>query len=364
MLIVFVIIALLSAGIFLFLQQAAFGTAPSSARLNRISKSPNYKNGSFQNLMPTPVISKDASYVDMIRQQFSADSTRAPLKNLPSIKYDLTQTPTDKPTITWFGHSTYLIQIEGKNILIDPVFSQRTSPVQYVGTKNYLGTDVYKASDFSNIDYLVLSHDHYDHLDYLTTLAMKPYVGHYYTPLGVGSHLEAWGIDTSKISEMDWWDEISLTPDIKLICTPARHFSGRGLTDRGKTLWASFILITPTHKLYLGGDSGYGTHYKEIGKKYGPFDIAFLECGQYNAYWPNIHMMPEETVQASIDLNAKVLMPVHWGKFTLALHSWNEPITRLLKRSEELNVSTTTPMIGERVILDSLLPALKWWNLN
>jgi len=364
MIIALIVIAVFALIIYLFMQQASFGKAPSGNRLERIEKSPNYRDGSFQNLSPTPVMSKDASYLDMFLKQFSSDNSRAPETALPSVKNNLKQTPSDKPTITWFGHSTYLIQISGKNILIDPVFSERTSPVQYIGTKNFLGTSVYTTADFPNIDYLILSHDHYDHLDYATILGIKNKTNHFYMPLGVGSHLEYWGIDTTKITEMDWWQEITITANIKLVCTPGRHFSGRGISDRGKTLWASYVLITPEHRIFLGGDSGYDTHFKQIGDKYGPFDIALLESGQYNTFWPNIHMMPEQTVQANLDLKSKVLMPVHWGKFTLAFHPWNEPINRVLKQAGEMNVKVTTPMIGERVVLDSILPDSKWWKLN
>lgn len=254
-----------------------------------------------------------------------------------------------------------MIQLDGKNILIDPVFSNSTSPIQGIGNKRYLGTEVYGANDFPSIDYLILTHDHYDHLDYQTTLDMKSKVGSYYMPLGVGSHLESWGIDRTKINELDWWQEIDLGAAMKLVCLPARHFSGRGVTDRGKTLWASYLLITPTHKIYLGGDSGYDTHFKNINEKYGAVDIAFLESGQYNTYWPYIHMMPEETVQASVDLQANVLMPVHWGKYTLALHSWDEPINRLTMEAHKKNVEIVTPMIGEPIILDSILPKRMWW---
>jgi L-ascorbate metabolism protein UlaG (beta-lactamase superfamily) len=362
MIITVVTIAIILIAGFIFLQTAPFGSSPSDTRLERIKKSSNYKDGVFQNLSPTPVMAEDASYLDMLKQQFTRDSTREPSNAIPGIKRDLTVKPSGKPTITWFGHSTYMIQLDGKNILIDPVFSNSTSPVQGIGNKKYSGTEIYTPSDFPDIDYLMLTHDHYDHLDYQTTLDMKAKIGNYYMPLGVGSHLESWGIDTSKIHELDWWDEMDLGSDMKLVCLPARHFSGRGVTDRGKTLWASYLLITPTHKIYMGGDSGYDIHFKQINAKYGAVDIAFLESGQYNAYWPYIHMMPEQTVQASVDLQAKVLMPVHWGKYTLALHSWDEPINRLTIEAHKKNLAVVTPMIGEPVILDSILPNKRWWE--
>ena len=183
-------------------------------------------------------------------------------------------------------------------------------------------------------------------------------------PLGVGAHFEKWGIDTSRITEFDWWEKAEIAPGIRLTATPARHFSGRSLTDRGKTLWTSYVLETDSTKLYIGGDSGYGPHFKEIGEKYGPFDITILECGQYNNYWPLIHMMPEQTVQAHLDLKGKVLLPVHWGKFVLALHPWNEPIERLTAEAEKKSVTVTTPLIGEQIMPDSILPQTKWWRVN
>jgi L-ascorbate metabolism protein UlaG (beta-lactamase superfamily) len=362
MIITAISLAVLAIATYIFLQTAPFGHSPSNKRLERIEKSANYRDGAFQNTSPTPMMSDDASYMDMLKQQFMSDSTREPLKPIPSVKRDLTILPSDKPTITWFGHSSYLIQLNGKNILVDPVFSNSTSPVQGIGNKKYLGTEVYNPEDFPAIDFVIITHDHYDHLDYQTTLDMQDKVGNYYMPLGVGSHLESWAIDTSKIYELDWWDEINIAPDIKLVCLPARHFSGRSITDRGKTLWASFMLITPTHKMYIGGDSGYDVHFKQINEKYGAVDIAFLESGQYNTYWPLIHMMPEETVQACMDLHAKVLMPVHWSKYTLAFHAWNEPINRLTLEAHKKKITVTTPMIGEQIILDSILPNKRWWE--
>jgi L-ascorbate metabolism protein UlaG (beta-lactamase superfamily) len=362
MIITLSVISALALAFYLFLFYAPFGNPPTNVRLERIKLSPNYRDGKFQNTSPTPMMAEDASYFDLIKKQFSSDTTREPNKVIPSVKRDLTLAPTSKPTITWFGHSTYLIQLDGKNILLDPVFSLRTSPVQFAGNRKYEGTEVYSPADFPAIDYLILTHDHYDHLDYQTTIDMKSKIGTYYMPLGVGSHLESWGIDTSKLNELDWWQEIDLNAGMKLVCLPARHFSGRSVADRGKTLWASYLLITATHKIYIGGDSGYDTHFKQIADKYGAVDIAFLESGQYNVAWPLIHMMPEETVQASIDLQAKVLMPVHWGKYTLALHAWDEPINRLTAEAQKRNVPVVTPMIGEPVILDSILPNSVWWK--
>lgn len=355
------IVAVLVLATILFMQQASFGKAPSGARLERIRQSPQYRDGAFQNQSATPALTGGASYFTVIRDFFFGKHERKePDATLPSVKRDLNQQPSLKPELTWFGHSSYLLQVNGQNILVDPVFSGRTSPVSYAGTKAFLGTDVYKAADMPRIDILVITHDHYDHLDYETILKLKDKVGLIVTSLGVGAHLEYWGVPAAKIKELDWWESAAAPGGSKFTAAPARHFSGRGFKRNG-TLWSSFVLETPGYKIYLGGDSGYDKHFAEIGRRFGPFDLAILEDGQYNVYWSNIHMMPEETAQAAVDLGAKVLFPVHWGKFALATHPWDESIQRVLKKSGELKVKVVTPQIGEQVILDSIYPDTQWW---
>jgi L-ascorbate metabolism protein UlaG (beta-lactamase superfamily) len=218
-----------------------------------------------------------------------------------------------------------------------------------------------KAEDFENIDVLIITHDHYDHLDYQSVLKIAPKTKKIITSLGVGAHLEKWGISADKINELAWGGSVSISPAINFIAVPARHFTGRKF-KRNQTLWSAFILQTADQQLFLGGDSGYDTHFAEIGQQYGPFDIAMLECGQYNAYWPYIHMFPEQTVQAAIDLKARVLLPVHWAKFSLAMHPWNEPIERVVVAARNLNQRLVTPKLGETIVLDKYLPTEKWWN--
>jgi L-ascorbate metabolism protein UlaG (beta-lactamase superfamily) len=244
--------------------------------------------------------------------------------------------------------------------LIDPVFSGHASPFSF-SAKSFAGTDVYTVEDLPGIDILIISHDHYDHLDYKTIKQLAPKTGLICTSLGVASHLNFWGID-KKIIEFDWWNSHELFNDMLLTAVPARHFSGRSFI-RNKTLWSSFVLQTKQHSLFIGADSGYGDHFKSIQEKFGSFDLAILECGQYNEAWHDIHMMPEETVQACIDLHAKVLMPVHWGKFSISLHPWDEPVKRVCKKAIELNVKITTPMIGEPLIVANNYPESKWWEL-
>lgn len=337
-----------------------FGKPPYGEDLKKIKGSGNYKQGFFQNISPTRALVEKASYAKMTWKFFNKPRNTAPPKPLPSVKTDLKSIKSDKPVIVWFGHSSYFIHIHGKNILVDPVFSGHAAPFSFAA-KSFKGTDVYSINDFPDIDILLLTHDHYDHLDYRTVLKLKPKVKAICTSLGVSSHLRYWGIDPVIITEFDWWDSKKIDDTMELIAAPSRHFSGR-LFTRNKTLWSSFILVSGEYRIYIGSDSGYDTHFKTIGEKYGPFDIALLEAGQYNLDWPYIHMMPEETVKASVDLRAKVLMAVHWGKFALAFHPWDEPIKRVSAKAAELNVQLTTPMIGEPVIIGQSYPTKKWWE--
>ncbi|MEO7394576.1 MAG: MBL fold metallo-hydrolase [Chitinophagaceae bacterium] len=337
------------------------GKLPSGKLLKQLKKSPNYKVKGFQNLSYTPVMSEDASYWKMIVDALSKNKDVKPPSELPSVKTDLKNLKGDQPVIVWFGHSSYFIRIANKNILVDPVFSGNAAPVTFM-VKAFPGSDVYKPEDMPAIDYLILTHDHYDHLDFKTIWKLKNKISKVICSLGISSHLKYWGLQEKEITELDWWESTQVDEMISFTAAPARHFSGRGI-KRGQTLWSSFILKTPTHNLYLGGDSGYDFHFKEIGNKYGPFDMAILETGQYNTMWPLIHMMPEETVQATIDLKAKSLLPVHWGKFTLAMHAWNDPIKRVSAKARELNILVHTPLIGQLFTLDGHFHSTSWWEM-
>jgi L-ascorbate metabolism protein UlaG (beta-lactamase superfamily) len=337
-----------------------FGQNPSDKNLERIRKSPNYKKDGFENLTDTPMMVKGTSYFGLLKKVLNKPHDSKPSSILPSVKTDLKNIISDKPYIIWFGHSSYFIRIDNKAFLIDPVFSGHASPVSFM-VKSFDGSDIYTTDDLPEIDFLILTHDHYDHLDYETIIKLKTKVKSIYCSLGVSSHLIYWGYEENVINEIDWWQTNKLFENMHLTATPARHFSGRGLV-RNKTFWSSFILQTESYNLFLGGDSGYDAHFKEIGEKFGPFDIAILECGQYNSAWPFIHMMPEQTVQAAIDLHSKVLLPVHWGKFSLALHPWNEPIERALAVATLQNLKLTTPLIGEPVVVGERYPDTHWWN--
>jgi L-ascorbate metabolism protein UlaG (beta-lactamase superfamily) len=329
-----------------------FGSNPSGKVLDKIKTSPNYREGVFQNLSETKSLVEGASFMKIMWRFFNKPKDTTPRKRLPSVKTDL-KSLADEPVIVWFGHSSYFIHIHGKNILVDPVFSGYASPFSFTG-KSFNGSDVYTVEDFPEIDWLILTHDHYDHLDHGTVKKLKSKTKKICTSLGVGSHLKQWGFDPEIITEFDWWDSKQIDDAIHLTAVPARHFSGR-------TFGSSFILEAGEYKIYIGADSGYDSHFKSIGEKHGPFDIVLLECGQYNEWWPYIHMMPEETAQAAVDLNAKFLMPVHWGKFALGLHPWDEPVKRVVAKAKELNIRLATPLIGEPVILNRSYPDRQWW---
>lgn len=361
------------------------GKVPSGSRLKRIESSPHYANGAFQNPEPTQMILKDASYFKMIREYMNKPATTAPPVPIPSVRSNLFSFPAEGPMVVWFGHSSYFLKWLGMNILVDPVFSGHASPFAWFGT-SFPGTDIYGVNDFPEIDMMVLTHDHYDHLDFQTIRQFAPKTRHFYTSLGVGSHLEYWGIGTEKITELDWGETAKIPcsrgtakveqrqsdqlaagdstnmETFSLTAAPARHFSGRTL-KRNRTLWSSFVLKAADKTLFLGGDSGYGAHFKTIGDQYGPFDLAILESGQYGKNWPYIHMFPEQTVAAATDLRAKALLPVHWCKFVLSLHDWNEPIRRLVRAAGEKGLPLATPRIGEPFLIGAGYPREIWWEL-
>ncbi|MEP4757808.1 MAG: MBL fold metallo-hydrolase, partial [Nonlabens ulvanivorans] len=253
-------------------------------------------------------------------------------------------------------------KMNDKSILIDPMFGKVAAPHPWLGANRFNSELPIEIEDLPSIDAVIISHDHYDHLDYDSIIALKDKVSHYYVPLGVGVHLEAWGIESSAITELDWWQEVTLG-DIQLACTPAQHFSGRKIGAEQSTLWSSWVIQNVTEKLFFSGDSGYSDHFKAIGNQYGPFDLALMECGQYNELWSDIHMMPEETAQAGKDLNARAIMPIHWAGFKLALHDWRDPVNRVTTAGELLNLPVITPQIGDVIHLDDTASAYgQWWK--
>lgn len=360
MLSILVIVVILAVGTAAVLQLKPFGKSPSGKRLERIERSPQYRDGKFQNASETPMMTGDNAMWESMTEFFASKNTEPP-KPIPSVKINLKALPDSVPTLVWFGHSGYLLHIEGLNILVDPIFAESIAPVPWF-MKSYAGTSVYSVEDLPPLDAVIITHDHYDHLNYETIIKISTKTKHFYTTLGVGEHLAYWGVPESAITELDWWESAALREGMTITAAPARHFSGRGIINN-KTLWASFVFKTARTSLYIGGDSGYDTHFKTLGEKFGPFDLVMLECGQYNKKWALIHLMPEETVQASLDLKAKALLPMHWGRFTLASHTWDEPINRLQKEADVRGLQLCTPLIGEAVALrGASYPNKQWWN--
>jgi L-ascorbate metabolism protein UlaG (beta-lactamase superfamily) len=361
--ILLLIIVFIFIGGYFFMMQPQFGKNPSDDRLEKIKKSPNYKNGKFQNLVEISDMGGESNFnlYGMLKEFYiNKSKRREPKEGLPSVKTDLKNLKLEEDILIWLGHSSYFLQLDGKRFLIDPVLSTYASPVKFYN-KSYEGSNVYLPEDFPDIDYLLISHDHYDHLDYESIIKLKPKIKTIITGLGTGAHFEYWGYDLKTIIEKDWNESIDLGEGFEVTLTPAKHRSGRSVKSN-QTLWTSFIIKTPTSRVFYSGDSGYGNHFKTIGGTYGPFDLAIMECGQYSKYWPQSHMMPEQVVKASNDLKAEKLITGHWAKFTLSIHDWDEPINRVFEESQRKGLPLLYPMIGEKVNIKETVTTNQWWR--
>lgn len=361
-----IVVLLVIVGVLFVNLNPEFGGKASAEKIKEYSKSPNYRIDKFVNKEEVKLSFTASQYIEMIFKFFRIQPNTVPDISIPVVHSDSTEIAvyeSDIPRLIWFGHSTFLLQVGGKNILIDPMFGDVPAPHPWLGNSRFSKSLPLEIEKLPFIDFVILSHDHYDHLDYGSISKLKSKVKQFYTPLGVGNHLIAWGIDQSKVKELDWWDEVEIGEFI-FACTPAQHFSGRGIGDNAATLWASWVIKSENHSIFFSGDSGYSTHFKEIGEKYGPFDFAMIECGQYNEQWKQIHMMPEETVQAGIDLKAELIMPIHWAAFKLAFHTWTDPIERVTKKAKEMEMPIATPMIGESIFINRLdaFPQSRWWS--
>ncbi|WP_278381105.1 MBL fold metallo-hydrolase [Chryseobacterium arthrosphaerae] len=341
----------------------AFGAVPKGRRLQRIRQSELYRKKQFRNISYTPSIAEGYKMSKVTYDFFLGKKhpLLKPLRAIPSVHTDLRGIPKNKDVFIWLGHSSYYLQTDGVSFLIDPVLSLYGSPFKYFN-KAFNGSDIFKPEDIPDLNYLVITHDHFDHLDYPTVKAIRNRTGVAVVPLGVGAHLERWGYTEDQLIEEEWGAEINLKNSIRIVFTPARHFSGRRI-KQNDTLWTSYALITPSRKIFLGGDSGYDSHFKMIGDQYGPFDYAILENGQYGDAWRYIHAMPEDVIQAAVDIQAKHIIPVHAAKFALALHPWNEPLQKITAFGKEKELDILTPMIGE--VVDLNLPDQQftvWWE--
>ncbi len=345
----------------LYTSQEKFGAMPAGVRLTKIQAAVNYSKGEFNNQSHTPPFTEGGNMLKVSYYFFlTSRKNTIPPAPMPSKKTDLKALNANNDCLVWFGHSSYYLQVNGLKLLVDPVFSGNVSPLKN-SVPAFKGTDVYTVDEIPELDYLIITHDHWDHLDYDTVKKfIKRGVKNIVTSLGTGAHLEHWGYPASQIHEGNWGDTITF-PDAKFHFTPARHFSGRSF-KRNAAVWTSIVLETGDRKIFIGGDSGYDHHFKTIGDKYGPFDLAILECGQYNKYWKHIHMMPEEVVEAANDLKAKTLLPLHWGKFALSLHDWDEPIRRVTAAARQKQQQIVHPMIGELLDLNQPGEQINWWE--
>lgn len=344
-----ILIGLLILSVVGFMNLPRFGRLPQGERLKRIEQSPNYRDGEFQNLTPTPQFASDKSrWRVMYDFLFEKRDRNRPNHAIPALKCDLKNLPIEKNLLVWFGHSSYYMQMDGKRLLVDPVFYD-ASPFSFFN-KPFDGTDLYEAEDLPDIDYLIITHDHWDHLDHQVVTKLRGRIGKVICPLGVGEHFESWGYRADQLVELDWNEQSELDEQLEVYCLPSRHFSGRSLKSN-QTLWASFLLKTATQTIYLSGDGGYDDRFKVISQKFPSIDYAIMENGQYNEDWRYIHLLPEDLVKAIKDINARRVLTGHHSKYALAKHPWDEPMEKITSMSEEYSIPLLTPTIGEVVYL-------------
>jgi L-ascorbate metabolism protein UlaG (beta-lactamase superfamily) len=342
----------------------SFGGRASKMDREILGQSLNYDRGKFIYPIPTVMDSSLRSNISILRDFIKGNPRSKPAAPLvPESMLPAATVQHHKETkVTWFGHSAVLLEMNGVTLFLDPMLGTSPSPFPFIGGRRYSKQLPIELSDLPPIDAVLLSHDHYDHLDYGSIKHLMHKASMFIVPLGVGAHLERWGVSREKIQEHDWWDEFEFA-GLRLASTPARHFSGRSLLDRNATLWCSWVIQGENTKIFFSGDSGYGPHFNEIGNKYGPFDLTLMECGQYDKRWSAIHMMPEQTVQAHLDVQGKLMIPIHWAAFTLAMHDWTDPVERAWTAAKERGVILATPRIGETVYVGSTqYPSFAWWR--
>ena len=323
-------------------------------------ESPQRQDGKFRNPVQMHKLGTAATLKLMWTFLFDKPDSTVPAATVPVqalTQAQLLAAPDN--SLFRLGHSTLLLKLNGEFFLTDPVFSERASPVQWAGPKRFHQPPI-SIADLPPIKAIILSHNHYDHLDYAAVLQLAAKTEHFVTPLGVGDTLIEWGVPKDKVQQFDWWQGTTIA-GVKLVATPSQHFSGRGLFDGNQTLWASWVIDAPETRVFFSGDSGYFDGFKQIGDKYGPFDVTMIETGAYDKLWPDVHMQPEQTLQAHLDLRGKWLMPVHNGTFDLGLHAWHEAFDRITGLAAKQGVNLATPQMGEAVDLKQPKKGDKWW---
>jgi L-ascorbate metabolism protein UlaG (beta-lactamase superfamily) len=335
----------------------ALGSAPGGARLTRMQRSPQWVEGAFEN--PQPLVNDEWG---MVTGLFERSDFTFPEPAPETVRGDHAVFSTPPPTglrVTWLGHSTTLIEIDGRRVLTDPVWGDRASPSSFVGPTRWYEPPI-PLAEMPAVDAVIFSHDHYDHLDHATVRAIAEWETTFVAPLGVGAHLAYWGVPEARIVELDWWDRTEVA-GLGIVCVPARHASGRMPTDPNSTLWAGYAVIGPQHRAYFSGDTGMFPAMREIGERFGPFDVTLIDSGAYQASWPDWHLGPEQAIEAHQILRGRVMIPIHWGLFDLAYHSWTEPAERVLAAAEAAGQAVIVPRPGESVEPESAPDMERWW---
>jgi L-ascorbate metabolism protein UlaG (beta-lactamase superfamily) len=345
-----------------------FGGTVSGERLKRAQASPQYRDGKFANTLPQPAF-KSGEVWGYLKEQFFGGQVRVPPTAIPvsamtpEAMHASGQTePPPGLRAVWLGHSSVYIELDGLRFLVDPMFSKYASPFNGIGPKRFHAPPV-GMEDLPKIDVVMISHDHPDHLDMRTVQFLSSRGTHFFVPLGVGSHLDQWKIPESRITELDWFESAEIG-GLTIICTPAQHYSGRRIIDYNKTLWASWSVVGPRHRVFYSGDTGFSDHFQQIGDQLGPFDLSIIKIGLYGpgASWIFSHVDPEDAVKAHLAVGARRMLPVHWGTFNIALHDWDEPIKRAVKAAKEKNVDLVTPRVGEVVTAGEPFRSDSWWG--
>jgi L-ascorbate metabolism protein UlaG (beta-lactamase superfamily) len=358
-----VVVALGIAAAWWVLSQPQFGAPMTGDRLTRAQANPQYRDGRFVNLEPEAA--STTSLLDYALRQLTGDEVREPPAPVPVVPMDKAALAAPLPAsglrAFWIGHASTYVEIDGLRMLLDPVFAERVSPLP-VGPRRFHPPPIALA-DLPPIDAVLISHDHYDHLDMDTVRQLAQRGSRFFVPLGIGAHLERWGVPAAQIEELEWWQERTLGR-VRIVCTPTRHYSGRRLDNRSATLWSSWSVVGARHRFFYSGDTGYGARFKEIGNRIGPFDIAFIKIGAYGPgdAWTDIHMTPEQAVQVHRDVRGRRLFPVHWSTFNLAYHDWDEPIRRTVAEAARVDVELVAPRVGEVVDADQPFRSTRWWE--
>lgn len=335
----------------------AFGQRATGARRARMERSPHYRSGQFEN--PEPL---DNDAWGALKGAIRASDDVSPKGVLGPFPVDPARFDAAPPSglrVTWLGHSTTLVEIDGKRVLTDPIFGERAGPFSWVGPRRWFPPPI-ALSQFPRVDVVVVSHDHYDHLDYGTIARMSGWDTTFVVPLGIGANLAYWGIDPSRIVELDWWERTKIG-DLEVVAMPARHAAGRMLVDNDGKLWAGYALLGPKHRVYYSGDTGLFPAMRDIGERFGPFDLTMIEVGQYHASWPDWHIGPEQAVVAHQIVRGKVMLPVHWGTLALAYHGWTEPMERALAAGAARGATLVAPRPGESFEPSRPPPVQRWW---